>query len=716
MIPPLCRGIFRLGMGLIFILIIWAPHSVASPFNRQVLGIYSSEKNEASITYNELREIIEMPLNHLGLQLSYHDLADGLPSASEMKKYRAVIIWTKTNYSTHAMAFWPWLDQQLTAGRRVVLIDELGPVVGPNATFVPLKTINAVLSHMGLSYYVGGDVFSPDIEVVYKNSEMVEFERKIGHELRELPSVQSIRPNNKVYLSLQQGSTKRLSDPVVITPQGGVVLGDTLRYMDPYTYIKQWRINPFLFFSKALGVEHSPRPDPTTVNGRRVFFSHVDGDGLINPSSSYPGKSSGEALYDNVYSQYTQLPLTLSVITSELDPVFDSEGQAASLAKKLFALSHVEAASHTYSHPLVWDDRLAKEGTILEYQNTVNRPHYTNHALLPNRIPGYVYNPKSEIEESIQTINDTFLPKGKVCRLLLWSGNCLPNEAAITMASQNGILNMNGGDTQFDPKRPSYTGVSPMYRQVGNSYQVHSGNANENIYTDLWSSPLGGFQSVIRTFKNTESPRRVSPVNVYYHHYSGEYLSSVNAVKKAYDWAIEQPLFPMYASQYSRLVLGVIHTKIESEGPLTWTIRNSGALKTVRFDNTTYNVDMTRSIGIIGYTHYQSALYVHLSEADTHRITLTHSPNSRHYLSDANASVTDWDPAHLPLTYRTHGWGPLQYRWNNLSPSTEYQIIFSPSIGKAMHQTLRSSAKGTLTFSIPTHGKSTGTIQIKESN
>ena len=48
----------------------------------------------------------------------------------------------------------------------------------------------------------------------------------------------------------------------------------------------QWLIEPFAFFRRALlGDEYFPIPDVTTISGRRLYFSHIDGDGWNNISS-----------------------------------------------------------------------------------------------------------------------------------------------------------------------------------------------------------------------------------------------------------------------------------------------------------------------------------------------------------------------------------------------------------------------------------------------
>ena len=59
----------------------------------------------------------------------------------------------------------------------------------------------------------------------------------------------------------------------MLTPNGGYIGESYMRHMDPETFKRQWRIDPFAFFSRALDVEDSPRPDCTTLNGNRIYSS-----------------------------------------------------------------------------------------------------------------------------------------------------------------------------------------------------------------------------------------------------------------------------------------------------------------------------------------------------------------------------------------------------------------------------------------------------------
>src|SRR5207302_1296173 len=141
---------------------------------------------------------------------------------------------------------------------------------------------------------------------------------------------------------------------------------------------------------------------------------------------------------------------------------------------------------------------------------------------------------------AIRYMEERLLPPGKRVRLFQWSGSTRVTEEAIAVLDRLGVPNINGGDTMRDREWPSYTHVAPLMRQVGRRWQTYTSASNENLYTHLWTGPFYGFRHVIETYENTERPRRVAPVNVYYHYYSGERVASLAALQYVHEWVLRQ--------------------------------------------------------------------------------------------------------------------------------------------------------------------------------
>ncbi|MFM7345791.1 MAG: hypothetical protein ACKO1J_10550, partial [Tagaea sp.] len=68
------------------------------------------------------------------------------------------------------------------------------------------------------------------------------------------------------------------SHVVIVGPGGGLVAVGFTHFYEPELKRRQWRIDPFAFLAAALGHTGGPAPDVTTLTGRRIFFSHIDGD------------------------------------------------------------------------------------------------------------------------------------------------------------------------------------------------------------------------------------------------------------------------------------------------------------------------------------------------------------------------------------------------------------------------------------------------------
>src|SRR5258705_414753 len=192
-----------------------------------------------------------------------------------------------------------------------------------------------------------------------------------------------------------------------------------------------------------------------------------------------------------------------------------------------------------------------------------------------------------------------------------------------------------------DREWPSYTRVARLMRQVGRHWQTYTSASNENLYTHMWTGPFYGFRHVIETYENTERPRRVAPVNVYYHYYSGERVASLAALQYVHEWVLRQSLARIFTSEYLAIVEGFRTARI-ARVPEGWRISGHGALSTVRFDDTRAHLDLDRSSGVLGYLHHQGALYVHLAGPGPALIALRDRPPATAYLVQASHRVAAW--------------------------------------------------------------------------
>src|SRR6185295_18130224 len=197
-----------------------------------------------------------------------------------------------------------------------------------------------------------------------------------------------------------------------------------------------------------------------------------------------------------------------------------------------------------------------------------------------------------------------------------WSGGAEPFEGAIAMTRRLGLRNLNGGDSRFDPDYPSVSYLSAISRVAGAERQIYAGNANDYIYTTDGNSRDHGFLHLEATVNATENPRRLKPINVYYHMFAGEKASQLQGVRHHLDLARQASITPIAASHYAAIADGFFSTQLSALGDMSWLVQNRGALQTVRFDDVAeLSVDFSRSVGVIGERRKNGSLYVALDEA-----------------------------------------------------------------------------------------------------
>lgn len=643
--------------------------------SRKILALYDSQRGQ-TVRKNHIHANAEVILNHLGAIVEYWDVAKGLPGEKRMKKYRGVITWFYSNSMNRPQAYLRWATRQVNAGRKFVILGNLSAFRDAvTDEFLKISAVNQFCKNLG--FIVDGTNWTSniaEIELVSKVPEMVEFERTLDYELTNYEVYKPLHPKTKVYLKLKRNDIPDSESALVFTtPHGGFAATGYVFYENQTNYEKQWRINPFKFFEEAFGLKGQPRPDVTTLNGLRVWSSHIDGDALISLSEVKPNTYCGEIVRDEILMKY-KWPVSVSVVVSEVET--DSKFQ--NIARSIYQLDWVEAASHSYSHPFYWAD---------DYED---KDKYPNRHL---PIEGYKFNLKHEIIGSVNYINKKLLPAGKKVKQFFWSGNCEPTREALKLCRQIRINNINGGNTVFDKTHPSYIYVEPLSITVDGYRQLYAPHSNENIYTNQWAGPYFGLKSVLQTFKNTESPVRIKPIDVYYHFYSGEKWASLNSLKDVLTKTMAMDVAPMFMNEYTEMVQGFFSARIERISMNSWKIRNYGDCTTIRFDDSQEFPDLNRSVNVIGFNHYQGSLYVHLENKKKAVIVLTDSKPEATFLARASHRLFGWQASKESVFFRTEGFGKGQYVIANLLESATYQM----TVGN-MSKTVRSDAEGTLTL------------------
>jgi len=655
----------------------------AKKINRNILAVLDSSEIKESYD-DHIHQFAEMPLNHLGYKLDYIDATKPLPSDERMEKYHGIISWFTDNQIKNAEQYAKWLTRQLKDGKKLVMMEEPGFDFDEKGKATPRDVIEDFYTAFNTDYTPYGFTTSPFvIEVVKNDPAMTEFERPLGTEIKSFREIEA-RGNANVFLKLKRRDTKSICDAVFAHNKGGFVLSGYTVYHNPVNYQTRWRLNPFKFFSYAFGSDF-PKPDVSTINGMRLMYSHIDGDGIRN-LSEMDSKPCPDVLYDKILTQY-KLPIAVSVVIGDiLKTVGISRERLIAIIKKTFALPNVQTASHGWTHPFVWK----KKGRKLAFN-----------------FKDFTYSPAAEIGGSIDYINEHLAPEGKKTRTFFWTGDCSPDYEALKYTYDNGILNLNGGDTRFDSEYPSYTYVAPLFRHVDGLLQFYTANSNENIYTRLWKGPFYGYRYVVDTFKNTESPIRIRPMDVYYHFYLVEKEIGYESLVDTYNWILGTEFTPVVTDHYIHVMQGFVSTEIEKLSDNRWVVTNNGKLNTVRFDDENRYVDLNQSKGVLGFLRYQSSLYVHLDNEERSEIVLTSTPPGKPYIAKANGMVSKWRTDGDDASFSLNTIGRVQFSVASLKKSHEYRVTANKTAYR-----VKSDDKGVLNFYIELPSRAYQDVEI----
>lgn len=579
---------------------------------RRVLMIHGGTQ-ERTWELSSLVRYALMPVQFKGLVPDIRGIDEAMPTGSLAGRYAGIVIWLEAS-GLASDDFERWLLQQKETGIPIAMLGY--PAVDPNGS-------------LAADFGFKAQPIAEQLPLVVEQHEAVGFELPVPKLIDLSTPLDS--PDATPWLRLQAG--EQFYAPVAMTDWGGYAFAPfTIYPVEPDTGGKstdRWLINPLTFMAEALKLPPMPIPDVTTENGRRLGFAHMDGDGFpsLAEIDGYAGQTDAKVLLDEILTKFS-LPTTISVIESEVSTSGlypDLATQMQKVARAMYRLPHVEAATHTYSHPFYWYEAQANPDAM-----------YLGDEQLRLLVKDYQFSVERETVGSAKFIDQNLLPKGKRTEMVLWSGDTIPTPEALRASRLGGLLNMNGSDTIITRSEPTWTAIKGIGIPKGSEYQVYAPNQNENIYTNDWRGPFYGFDRVIETFELTETPLRFKPVNIYYHTYIASKTASLASLRRVYQWADKQPLFPLFASDYARKVLDFNDMVIARDGDRWW-VRGGGKLRTLRFPLALALPDIDHSHGLAGYLVDKPGRYVHMVDGSANwRAGSTTLP----YLAQANGRIT----------------------------------------------------------------------------
>lgn len=656
--------------------------SADGPVPRTILCVYNG-MHHALPRYAEWWQYAQLILDHLGFVCRPHDLRKGLPSGEAMRGVRGILYWMHDPWMPEAAEFCRWLAGQVRKGRRLGLILKGRFAGGENPGAVE-AAFGDLLGVLGIEYGGALPGKTSEIEVVGKSG-WVEYERKLDRIMPVRAVYRSVGKGNRAHLRVKRKDGKGgVLDVVVTGPNGAFGYAPFVLYFNPELELAQWRVNPFRFFEAAFG--RIPRFDLTTRFGRRIYFSHVDGDGFANMVLDGTEGEISAQRFRREFLERVPLPVTVSVIAYDME----RSERNRRIAREIFALGNVEPAVHSYAHPLDW-----RKGT------------------LSYRIEGYTFDVERETRGAVEIVRKL----AGEAPVFLWSGIRNPPERAIELLDGIGVRNLNGDDSYFDGAHPSVTSVKPAYLWVGSRVQFNARASMEFLYTDHWTKHFWAFRKVIETFERTGAPVRVCPVNLYHHFYICERKAGREALREIYEWVLKQRVHALFASEYVKVVEGFLSGRLEREGSgRVWVVSDYGACRTLRFDGESREVDLEASEGVSGYAREGDTVYVHLAPGRA-RVVLAEAGASggcRPYVREASgeAKLERGEGGQLLLEVASRG--PIGWRLGGLKPGSVWGVAWRSVQGGIGREgrigPLQASADGVIGVDLPCPGRCVFTL------
>ena len=656
---------------------------------RYVFAIVPGAKPDIHLE-NQVHTLLECPLNYLGMLVRPHYVESGPPPAEALDDAAAVLTFFESD-TKEPDWLWEFLEQNVARRKlKVIHFGDLGPLARSP------KRLGRWLARFGLEWqevFIRGPY---GVDVRLRDPKLCAYEA--DPRLRIIHAgPKSVGSDNRIWvttreLDVEDGS---VCHPVVTGPWGALAL-------DPWTLRKggdapdrRWHLDPFAFLREALELDRVPAPHPAVLNGRRIWFMQVDGDGFESLSTIRSGAYAARLLKEEVLEKYA-LPFTVSVVIRGLttDYRVKEATKKMLLAREILALPNVEPASHGVLHPLEWQpERVRDAGGAppMWYPSMEN----------------YTYSPVAEVRDSIRFINERLTQSPRRCLVMLWTGQANPREEAIQAATDAGCLNLNGGVFRWDRWHDSVGYVSPWSRRAGKALQIYAGAPNENDFDGFFDTMPGAFRHVSETIRRTGSPRILKPANLYIHFYSAEKAARLQPTHELIRrWTVDEPTAPVFASTYVRAVMSAVETARIIRTPTGWRFRDFGDCRSVRIDNEPRGVDFTRSRGVLGARRVGKLLWIHLAETNAEVVLADQAPRRPH-VREANCLLKEAGLGERGVSVTAVAHNPRTVVFAGFPPRTEVEVRLDDVMRQA-----RTDADGRIAVRLPEPGKTRVVVAV----
>lgn len=396
------------------------------------------------------------------------------------------------------------------------------------------------------------------------------------------------------------GGEKRF-DQAFITSWGAVCLDPAFAIAGPQVHLPG-------FLAAWLGGSPIPVPDTTTREGRRVFYSHIDGTGFSTPSTLPGFPLCSEVMRDRIIDRYL-LPVTVSVCEADVRGWFPGQQvqdapQLAHIARSLFELPQVQAASNSFTRPDSWTAGIDVAAPLNERAQTTR------------------LDMEREIAGSMSYIHRQLLPLGKNVGLMLWPTNATPSPEALRFCDAMSVEHLPAASPAAESSA----------REGGTSLRLEP-------------------KAVRTRFDQVRTEQGVA------------------ALEKELDACAAEPLHAMTAAAYAASVRDARVTRILRVAERHWIVLNFGDCRTFRLPASAGVPDMARSIGISGFTVHGGQTYIHTMGRGRADVVISEEKPAQHlHLAESSSPVDFMELASRRATFHVRDLRPVEMVFGGFEP------------------------------------------------
>ena len=632
--------------------------NASPPLSRHILAAYDSQ-DEPTIESTRIHRFAEVILNHLGLVVQYHDIQQPLPNIAQDTQFRGVITWFSNGQIRNPKAWIQWTQRVLAADKRIVILGGVAGISDANGQQTPQHQLNKMLGKIGLQHQYAWHSLTYDSKIIFQDKIITAFERDYQTQLPAYPQIKAFGTSAKSSLTVRNAHRRDTDSDLVITSDHGGYVAPGYALMSeplfPGSPQHQWLINPFLFFSRSFDTLSLPKPDTTTLNGRRIFYSHSDADSWLKPSEIAGYRSAGtpsvSVILEQLIKPNSSLPFTITLPLSGLNVE----------ANKLPASVQQALNNDTNIH---WALQVSATSPL--------------------------------------TTSSFESPPLNISKLRIWDQ---PTAAQLMATKETDLINMVANSKRAPHYFFSYSTLEPIARAVAKSWAVYASNYDNQIHT---APPYRSANDELAQLLTTETPIRIKPVNFHFSLGDGVKQASLNQLIKQLKIQDAAETIPVTTEFFARSALGFHSTQLRQLNKNQWKISHRGGLQSLRFDQASrLRVNFRQSQGVIGQRHHQGSLYIALDEKITEvTLALENNPNietppkaSSPYLIEANWHVFDVSHNNDLVQFSTHGYGNGKIAWKMVQAGS-YQITVDDTADQHIRQTQHTSPNGELVISI----------------